>query len=97
MLLALSKLFDQNIVPPALQSAVALHGCGDHGDQCGLVEGAVMFIGIYHLERGWEKQDVAKLAYVLAETIAIGLARFFARIYGLEAFQREILHIFVKT
>jgi len=68
MLLALSKLFDQNIVPPALQSAVALHGCGDHGDQCGLVEGAVMFIGIYHLERGWEKQDVAKLAYVLAET-----------------------------
>ncbi|MGE4465038.1 C-GCAxxG-C-C family (seleno)protein [Sphaerochaeta sp.] len=38
------------------------------GDQCGLVECAVMFIGIYHLERGWEEQDVAKLAYVLAET-----------------------------
>ncbi len=66
-LLVLSKLLDQNIAPQTLQSAVAMHGCGGHGDQCGLVEGAVMFIGIYYLERGWKETDVVKLAYAFAE------------------------------
>ncbi len=67
-LLVLSKLLDQTIAPQTLQSAVALHGCGGHGDQCGLVEGAVMVIGIYFLERGWNEDAVVKLAYTFAET-----------------------------
>lgn len=67
MLFVLSKLLDQNIAPQTLQSAVALHGCGGHGDQCGLASGAVMFLGIYFLERGWNEKDVVCLAYTFAE------------------------------
>ncbi|MGH0054060.1 MAG: C-GCAxxG-C-C family protein [Sphaerochaetaceae bacterium] len=67
MLLVLAKLFDQNLEKQTLQSAVALHGCGGHRDQCGLVEGAVMFLGIYFLGKGWEEQQVVRLVYMYAE------------------------------
>lgn len=46
-LICLSELFEITIEPQAICSAVGLHGAGGYRAQCGLVEGTLMFIGIY--------------------------------------------------
>lgn len=43
----LSHLFDIPIEGQTWVSAVGLHGAGGYRARCGLVEGALMFIGIY--------------------------------------------------
>ena len=43
----LSKAFSINISPQVIDSAIGMHGAGKYGAQCGLVEGSLMFIGIY--------------------------------------------------
>ena len=45
-LLCLSELFEIPLAPQTIQSAAGLHGAGGYRAQCGLVEGALMFIGI---------------------------------------------------
>lgn len=66
-LLILAQLFDTPIEEQTYQSAVGLHGCGGHRDQCGLVEGAVMFLGIYFLKRGWKEGEVVSQIFDFAE------------------------------
>ena len=46
-LCVLSELFDIQLSEQTLDSAVAMHGAGKYGAQCGLVEGAIMFIGVF--------------------------------------------------
>jgi C_GCAxxG_C_C family probable redox protein len=43
----LAELFDLELNQQTIDSAVAMHGAGKYGAQCGLVEGSIMFIGIY--------------------------------------------------
>lgn len=52
-LICLSELFEIAIEPQTMRSAVGLHGAGGYRAQCGIVEGALMFIGIclHALER----------------------------------------------
>lgn len=46
-LICLSELFEIAIEPQIIWSAIGLHGAGGYRAQCGLVEGTLMFIGIY--------------------------------------------------
>ena len=46
-LVCLSELFEITLEPQTIWSAVGLHGAGGYRAQCGLVEGSLMFIGIY--------------------------------------------------
>ena len=46
-LICLGELFEIVIEPQTIWSAVGLHGAGGYGAQCGLVEGSLMFIGVY--------------------------------------------------
>ena len=46
-IICLSELFETAIEPQTIWSAVGLHGAGGYRAQCGLVEGTLMFIGIY--------------------------------------------------
>ncbi len=43
----LSELFETTVESQTIWSAVGLHGAGGYRAQCGLVEGTLMFIGIY--------------------------------------------------
>ncbi|HOO47631.1 MAG TPA: C-GCAxxG-C-C family protein [Deltaproteobacteria bacterium] len=45
-LLILSELFKVTLSDQVLDSALGMHGAGEYGAQCGLVEGPLMFIGI---------------------------------------------------
>ena len=53
MLLSLGELFQMRIERQAMNGAIGLHGAGGFRAQCGLVEGALIFMGIYIVK--WEK------------------------------------------
>lgn len=59
-LICLSELFKIDIEPQTIWSAVGLHGAGGYRAQCGLVEGTLMFIGIYlHMKEKTEDEIVS--------------------------------------
>ena len=67
MLTCLSELFNTSISEQTLNASIGLHGAGGGlGAQCGLVEGALMFIGIYFSEKGTPMQDVISMCYQYA-------------------------------
>ena len=66
-LICLSELLHIKIERQTLDSAIGLHGAGGFRAQCGLVEGALMFIGIYFSEQGKYEDDIASLCYQFAD------------------------------
>ncbi len=46
-LCVLAELFAIELNKQTIDAAVAMHGAGKYGAQCGLVEGSIMFIGIF--------------------------------------------------
>lgn len=42
----LAETFDVDLSPQVLDAALGMHGAGEYGAQCGLVEGTLLFIGI---------------------------------------------------
>ncbi len=45
-LLVLAEKHDIELSPQVIAAATGLHGAGEYGAQCGLVEGGLMFLGI---------------------------------------------------
>jgi C_GCAxxG_C_C family probable redox protein len=43
----LAELFGVSLDPQVVDGAIGMHGAGKYGAQCGLVEGGLMFLGIY--------------------------------------------------
>ena len=60
-LACLSDLHHTEVASQTLDAAIGLHGAGGYGAQCGLVEGALMFIGIYFSGRGKSAGETAAL------------------------------------
>ena len=44
-----------------LDAAVGMHGAGEYGAQCGLVEGALMFLGIFGKAQGLKDVRIAEI------------------------------------
>ena len=67
-LLCLGDLFQVFIEPQTLEAAAGLYGAGGYGAQCGLVEGGLMFLGIYggKLEKSGEEISRACLEFARA-------------------------------
>ena len=65
-LLCLSELFEVAIEPQIMWSAVGLHGAGGYRAQCGLVEGTLMFIGIYFHRLGKTESEMVSACYNFA-------------------------------
>lgn len=66
MLICLEGLFDTKLEGQVLQSAIGLHGAGGYRAQCGLVEGALMFIGVYLSNKGKSDKEIASVCYEYA-------------------------------
>ncbi len=65
-IICLSELFELAIEPQTLWSAVGLHGAGGYRAQCGLVEGALMFMGIYLHTLGKAEEEMVSACYGFA-------------------------------
>lgn len=60
-LIVLGELFGVDVQPQTLQAAIGMHGAGGYRAQCGLAEGALMFMGIYFSQRGKAAGEIASL------------------------------------
>lgn len=66
-LTCLADCFSVTIQDQTLSSAIGLHGAGGFRAQCGLVEGALMFMGIYFHLNGKSDSEIADICYEYAE------------------------------
>jgi len=54
----LSEYYEIKLDNQIIDCAVGMHGAGEYGAQCGLVEGVLMFLGIYGRQRGLSKDNI---------------------------------------
>lgn len=67
ILICLGKLFNIEYNSQTLLSTIGLHGAGGFRAQCGLVEGGLMFIGIYYSQLGENEETIVSVCYNFAE------------------------------
>lgn len=67
MLTCLCELFHVDLEEQTFNSAIGLHGAGGFRAQCGLVEGTLMFIGIFYSQKGKSDSDIVSLCYQYAD------------------------------
>ena len=60
MLKILAEINGVALAPQVLAAATGMHGAGGNGAQCGLVEGAMMFVGIWGKEKGYSKDEIGE-------------------------------------
>lgn len=63
----LSHLLHVPIEPQTVIAAVGMHGAGGYRAQCGLVEGALMFLGIYFAAQGRKESEAVAACRRFAE------------------------------
>lgn len=66
-LFCLGEIFGVAIHPQLWQAAVGMHGAGLLRAQCGLVEGALLFLGVYYTGSGVPDRDIATVCRRFAE------------------------------
>lgn len=57
----LSEEFSTEISDQIIFGAIGMNGAGQFGAQCGLVEGGLMFMGIYLAESGFKASDITAI------------------------------------
>lgn len=67
MLCTLSDQLGVTLGQQVQNAALGMHGAGGFRAQCGLVEGALMFIGLYFTHIGKSEVQVIELCYRFAE------------------------------
>ena len=68
VIICLSELFEIAIEQQTIWSAVGLHGAGGYRAQCGLVEGTLMFMGIYLHAMEKTEDEIVSACYDFAST-----------------------------
>lgn len=64
--ICLSELFEVPVEQQTVCSAIGLHGAGKYRAQCGLVEGTLMFLGIYFQSLGKKESEIISACYNFA-------------------------------
>ena len=67
-ILLLAEHFGVRIEQQVLNAAAGMHGAGGYRAQCGIVEGALMFIGIFGTDCGLPERDVAAFCKAFAQS-----------------------------
>ena len=62
----LAEIFDVPLEDQVLDAALGMHGAGGHRDQCGLVEGMLMFLGVLGKRRRMPDEVVVSACYDFA-------------------------------
>lgn len=66
MLNILAEIYGINLEEQVINAAIGMHGAGSFGAQCGLVEGALMLIGIWGKEKDLPDHSIVELCYGFA-------------------------------
>ncbi|NMS89265.1 C_GCAxxG_C_C family protein [Clostridioides difficile] len=68
MLICLSELFHVEVCKQTICAAIGLHGAGGYRAQCGLVEGGLLFIGVYYDSLGKSEDEIVSACYNYASS-----------------------------
>ncbi|MBF0106761.1 MAG: C_GCAxxG_C_C family protein [Deltaproteobacteria bacterium] len=63
----LAERFEINLNDQVINAALGMHGAGRYGAQCGLVEGSLMFLGIFGRTNGIADDNIVKLCREFAQ------------------------------
>lgn len=64
----LAERFGVSLEPQVIDAALGMHGAGEYGAQCGLVEGGLMFLGIAGRGSGFADKKIIALCNEFART-----------------------------
>jgi hypothetical protein len=85
----LSELFGIELHSQTIDSALAMHGAGKYGAQCGLVEGALMFMGVWGRHNRLEDRLVIDACRDFAGKFEARFGSLLCRVLRPEGFGRE--------
>ena len=85
----LSKVFSLPLDKQVIDAATALPGAGQYGAQCGLVSGAIMFMGILGRERGASDDTIVKACHAFSERFESEFKSHLCRILRPEGFHPD--------
>ncbi len=85
----LSGIFGFNIHKQVMDAAEGMHGAGLYGAQCGLVEGSLMFIGLYGNSKRLTREDIERLCCEFADGFENKLGSLVCRELRPEGFKPE--------
>ncbi|UQZ90402.1 redox-active protein [Deltaproteobacteria bacterium Smac51] len=63
----LERIFDLPLGEQIIQASAGLHGAGGYRAQCGLVEGPLLFLGLYGHKTGSAETEIVEACYRFAE------------------------------
>lgn len=86
MLRILGRSTSLVIHPQVLAAATGMHGAGRYGAQCGLVEGGLMFLGIWGRERGLPEESITDWCSQFAQGFEIRFGSLSCRVLRPQGF-----------
>lgn len=66
VLKTLANIYKIDLNFQVIDAAIGMHGAGKFGAQCGLVEGSLMFIGIWGRKNGYESDSIVNYCHSFA-------------------------------
>ena len=85
----LSEAFDIELNEQVMDSAIGMHGAGEFGAQCGLVEGALMFLGIAGRAKGIPDEDIVKSCQDYARQFEVDFGSLQCRVLRPQGFKPD--------
>jgi hypothetical protein len=85
----LSEVFGVKLSDQILHAALGMHGAGGYRAQCGLVEGALMFVGIAAKAKGLSDDAIVQACYDFAEQFELRFGSLLCRELRPEGFKPD--------
>ncbi|GAB6098143.1 hypothetical protein JCM16358_00220 [Halanaerocella petrolearia] len=89
MLKTLSEIFEIKLDAQLIDSAIGMHGAGKFGAQCGLVEGSLMFLGVFGEEKSVSKEKIINTCYDFADKFQEEFGSLLCRELRPEGFKKD--------
>jgi len=84
----LSEVFNIELSDQVISAATGMHGAGEYGAQCGLVEGGLMFLGIFTTHNGYSRDATVECCFEFAQAFESNFSSLQCSVLRPEGFKR---------
>ena len=85
----LAAIYNLDLHEQVLAASIGMHGAGKFGAQCGLVEGALMFIGIYGTEKKVDDERIVMFCHEFAQSFELEFGSLLCKELRLQGFSEN--------
>lgn len=85
----LAEFFSIDLHEQIIDAAVGMHGAGQFGAQCGLVEGTLLFLGILGKAKGVSKEEIVETCREFAKRFEMRFSSLQCRILRPQGFKPD--------